>query len=42
MYPALHIHSFRAKEVLDDGVFEFDMSESVAVVVGSEGQPFSV
>ena len=42
MYPALHIHNFRAKEVLDDGVFEFDVSGSVAVVAGAEGQPFSV
>ena len=43
MYPALHSHSFRAEEVvLDDGVVEFDVLGSVALVAGSEGQPFSV
>ena len=42
MYPALHIHSFRAEEVVsDDGVVEFDELGSVALVVGAEGQPFS-
>ena len=43
MYPALHIRSFRAEEVVsDDGVVESDELGSVALVAGSAGQPFSV
>ena len=42
MYPALHIHSSHAEEVSDGGVVEFDEVGSVALVVGAEGQPFSV
>ena len=49
MYPAPHIHNFRAEEVVSDddaairsGEVEFDEFGSVALVVGSEGQPFSV